>query len=170
MSEIMSFEECVKKLKVTRDFDLYLDLLDRVKDRYLVIVCIRGHTDNNAYAGPLEKLISMGFSKYSAEPVKKYVGIMNNGQVICDDLSEFYAEPMLFDILIAVKEVPVVKSGLVYKSFIVGGVDGLRFFAVVNDDVQFFFTEGEILAAHPYFKISALKGNTDTCACDLLIK
>ena len=97
MSEIMSFEECVKKLKVTRDFDLYLDLLDRVKDRYLIIVCIKGPADNNAHAEPIEKLISMGFSKYSAEPVKKYVGIMNKGQIICDDFSEFYAEPQLLE-------------------------------------------------------------------------
>ena len=97
MSEVMSFEECVKKLKVTRDFGLYLDLLDRVKDRYLVIVCIKGPVDNNAHAEPLEKLVSMGFSKYSAEPVKKYAGIMNKGQIICDDLSEFYAEPQLLE-------------------------------------------------------------------------
>ena len=93
MSEIMSFEECVKKLKVTRDFDLYLDLLDRVKDRYLIIVCVKGPENDNAHAEPLEKLISMGFSKYGAEPSKRYVGIMNKGEIICDELSPSDAEP-----------------------------------------------------------------------------
>lgn len=96
MSEIMSFEECVKKLKVTRDFGLYLDLLDRVKDRYLIILCIKGPEDENAHAEPLEKLIDIGFSNYSAEPFKKYVGIMNKGQVTYDELSPSNAEPLRF--------------------------------------------------------------------------
>ena len=97
MSEIMSAAECVKKLKVTRDFDLYLDLLDRVKNRYLIILCIKGSADDNAHAEPLEKLIGMGFSRYCSEPIKNYVGIMNNGQVICDDLSDFDAGPQLLE-------------------------------------------------------------------------
>ena len=94
MSETMSFEECVQKLKVTRDFDLYLDLLDRVKDRYLIILCVKGPLDNDEYAKPLEKLIGMGFSNYSAERLMRYVGIMNKGQIICDDLTQFDAEPL----------------------------------------------------------------------------
>lgn len=45
----LSFDECLNNLRFTRDFDLYLDMLNVVKKQLLIVVCVKGKVDRNDF-------------------------------------------------------------------------------------------------------------------------
>ena len=74
----------LEELRYTRDFGLYLDLLNEVKGEYLIILCLKDTSGHNISEAAAEKIRRLGFSKYTTEPDMKYVGVLHNGSVICD--------------------------------------------------------------------------------------
>ena len=91
-------DECKKLFKATRDFDLYLDMLDRLKSRYLIILCLKNTGEQNFSEETVERIHKLGFSSFSAEPDMKYMGIFNSGEVLCDYLTGAYDSSMIYDV------------------------------------------------------------------------
>lgn len=83
----MTFEECLENLKFTRDFDLYLNMLNLLKDRYLIVLCTKEISGPNISAAAVEKIRCMGFSNYPADFHTMYLGIANKSSILCDSLS-----------------------------------------------------------------------------------
>ena len=92
-----SIEECKKLFKLTRDFDLYLDMLNRLKNKYLIILCLK-NTFNQSFSNrTAEKIQSLGFSGFDTKSDMKYVGVLNNGSVLLDSLTGAYELPLIFN-------------------------------------------------------------------------
>ena len=71
----------VEELKLTRDFDLYLDMLNGLKKEYLIIFCLKNTSGQNFSEATVKKIRSLGFSKFTTEPEMKYLGIAGRGSV-----------------------------------------------------------------------------------------
>ena len=82
------------KVRLIRDFDLYLDMLNSLKRKYMIILCLKNTTGQNIPEKTAEKIRSLGFSDFPAEPDMKYMGILNNGTVNCDESSNAYGYPL----------------------------------------------------------------------------
>ena len=95
-----SLEECLDDLKFTRDFDLYLDTLCALKDRYLIILCIKNTTGHDIPDGTLKRIHALGFSKYAVQPDMKYAGILHNGRIVCNAVSKADDVPLNTDVYI----------------------------------------------------------------------
>ena len=93
-----TLEEGLDDLRYTRDFDRYLDVLCALKDRYLIILCIRNTTGQEIPEATLKKICSLGFSKYAAEPDMKYAGISYNGRIVYDEASKADSLPAVVDV------------------------------------------------------------------------
>ena len=92
-----SIEECKKLFKLTRDFDLYLDMLNRLKSKYLIILCLK-NTFNQSFSDlTAEKIQSLGFSGFDTKSDMKYVGVLNNGSILLDSLTGAYELPLIFN-------------------------------------------------------------------------
>ena len=83
-------EERLEDLRLTRDFDLYLDMLNTLKNEYLIILCLKSTSGQNISETTAEKIRSLGFSKFTAEPEMKYAGVLHNGAAVCDHSSSVY--------------------------------------------------------------------------------
>ena len=90
----LSNDECKKLFRQTRDFGLYLDLLNRLKNKYLIILCLKNTAGQNISEETVEKIRSLGFSAFTAEPDMKYAGIYNNGSTVHDSLSKADEQPL----------------------------------------------------------------------------
>ena len=78
----------LEELRLTRDFGLYLDLLNEVKREYLIILCLKDTSEHGISGAAAEKIRRLGFSKYTTEPDMKYAGVLHNGSAICDIVLE----------------------------------------------------------------------------------
>ena len=74
-----ALNEYLETLKFTRDFDVYLDVLNRLKSRYAIVMCLKNTTSHNFSEKTVENIHRLGFSEFTAEPDMKYVGIMIEG-------------------------------------------------------------------------------------------
>lgn len=93
----ITFEECFDNLKHTRDFDLYLDVLNCLKNKYLIILSVRDISSQNLSDALLEKIHNIGFSNYKTDIRSSYVGIINSGNVIYNEFSLSAENPVLYD-------------------------------------------------------------------------
>ena len=92
----LTFDECLDNLKHTRDFNLYLDMLNVFKDRYLIILSIKDTSGSNISEESVQKIKNIGFTDYTTESPKMYIGISNNGKVIFNHASDDQATPIYF--------------------------------------------------------------------------
>ena len=88
-----SIEETLENLKLTRDFDLYLDMLNTLKSKYLIILCLKNTSGQNFSEKTVEKIHGLGFSGFSTEPDMNYVGVIGNGGVIRNTSSAADQQP-----------------------------------------------------------------------------
>ena len=86
-------EECLENLKLTRDFEVYLDMLNTLKGKYLIILCLKNTSEQNIIETVAEKIHGLGFSGFTAEPDRDYVGVIGNGGVIRDIASPTDQQP-----------------------------------------------------------------------------
>ena len=93
----LTVDECLKNFRYTRDFDLYLDMLNRLKSQYLIILCLKNTSGQKFSEKTVEKIHSFGFTKFTAEPDMKYVGIVSKGIVSSDSLSAAHEPPSGFE-------------------------------------------------------------------------
>lgn len=91
------FDKYMDELRYTRDFEHYLDMMNEVKDRYLIVLCLRDSTGQSISYTVMEKLHKLGFAEYTTAPDMKYVGILDNGKVICDKASPADRPPLYFE-------------------------------------------------------------------------
>ena len=94
----LTVDECKKNLRLTRDFDLYLDMLNILKSGYLIILCLKNTSGQNISEETAERIRSLGFSNFTAEPDMKYVGIVSKGDAAYDSSSEVHSKPLSFDV------------------------------------------------------------------------
>ena len=80
----LTIEECKENFRHTRDFDLYLDMLNILKSQYLIIFCLKNTAEQNISEKTAEKIRSFGLVNFTAELGMKYVGIVSKGKVDFD--------------------------------------------------------------------------------------
>ena len=90
-------DECKKLFKLTRDFDLYLDMLNRLKSKYLIVLCLKTATGQNISVQTAEKIRKLGFTSFTIEPDMRYVGVFYDGRIIFDSAADVYEAPAFFD-------------------------------------------------------------------------
>ena len=93
----LTVDECKKNLRLTRDFDLYLDMLNILKSGYLMILCLKNTTDQNISEETAEKIRSLGFSNFTAEPDMKYAGVLNSGTAVFDNSSSAFDSLRIYE-------------------------------------------------------------------------
>ena len=96
-NSLLTVEECLKNFKYTRDFDLYLDMLNRLKSKYMIVLCLKNTEGQNISEQTAEKINKMGFSSFTAEPDMRYVGVFYKGSIIYDSIAKVYEAPGFFD-------------------------------------------------------------------------
>ena len=87
----------LEEFKLTRDFGLYLDMLNPLKKKYMIILCLKNTTGQNISENIVEKIRSIGFSNFAAEPNMQYIGILSTGGVNCDSLTKVGQQSVGFD-------------------------------------------------------------------------
>ena len=92
----VKIEECAENLRLTRDFDLYLDMLNTLKSEYLIIFCLKNTSGQAISETTVEKIHRLGFLNFTAESGFKYVGILSSGNIVCDSISEAEKPPLCF--------------------------------------------------------------------------
>ena len=108
-NSLLTVEECLKNFRLTRDFDLYLDMLNRLKSKYLIILCLKTATGQSISGKTAEKIRSLGFSNFTAEHEMTYAGVLHNGDAICNSSSKTFETPRSYD--------GTVPKGKIYISF-----------------------------------------------------
>ena len=78
----------LEEFKLTRDFGFYLDMLDPLKKKYMIILCLKNTTGQNIPETTAEKIRNLGFSNFNTEPDMQYVGIWSNSTVSLDSLTK----------------------------------------------------------------------------------
>lgn len=94
---VKSFEECMDDILNTRDFSLYLDMLNVLKDRYLIIFSIKDTAGGNISAADIQKIKSLGFTDYTRQICMMYIGIANKGSVVFNRVSDNAVTPVSFE-------------------------------------------------------------------------
>ena len=77
----------LEELRLTRDFGIYLDMLNGLKSEYLIIFCLKNTSGQNFTEAAVEKIHRLGFSNFTAEPDMKYAGIVSRGVVSSDSIT-----------------------------------------------------------------------------------
>lgn len=95
--DTFTYEECIENLKYTRDFNLYIDTLSLLKNRLLLILSVRGRSGQFISKENIDKIHSLGFEKYKFNSILGYVGVINKGIVVFDELADKVDNPVVFD-------------------------------------------------------------------------
>lgn len=74
----LSFDECLNNLRFTRDFDLYLDMLNVVKKQLLIVVCVKGKVDRNLIGVISKKIHEMFLDFANISNKDKGLGVVKN--------------------------------------------------------------------------------------------
>ena len=91
-------QAAVGEMRFTRDFGLYLDLLDGLKKEYLIIFCQKSTSGQNVPGTVAEKIHKLGFVNYTTAPGKKYAGISYNGKIVYDEAAPEDKPPLSVDV------------------------------------------------------------------------
>lgn len=81
-------EAIVNALKSTKDISIYLDLLKVIQSEYLIILSIRDTPGNNLPDEIIGKIHDLGFTEFSNELWRTYIGISHQNTIICNKLGE----------------------------------------------------------------------------------
>ena len=100
-----SAPETLEEFKLTRDFEYYLDMLNPLKSKYMIIMCLKSTAGQNIPEKTVEKIRSLGFHKFATEPDMKYVGVLSNGSTVRDSSSEEDKQPLEFELSVSKKKI-----------------------------------------------------------------
>ena len=114
-STVMSIDKCLDDLKYTRNFDLYLDMLNVLKDRYLIILSIKDTQGSKISESVIQKIKKLGFINYVAGPRRMYIGIANKGNIVFDCAADKPEMPVSFS-----GEIENIKLFVSSKSWLTG--------------------------------------------------
>lgn len=81
-------ESILNNLLDTRDITIYMDMVNQVKEKYLIIVSVKDTFGSHIPAEALEKIKDLGFKNISTSLHIMYVGVMDSGRVLFDKCSE----------------------------------------------------------------------------------
>lgn len=87
------------------NIETYLDELSRIKDRVTIVLSVRDTPGSNMPQVVLGKLRELGFSKFSTELWRMYVGILHNGNPILDYSANELEEKIEVDV--NVDDIPI---------------------------------------------------------------
>ena len=91
----------IDELKHTRYLDAYLDMLNVLKNKYLIVLCLKNTSGQAISEAAAEKIRSLGFSGFTAEPDMKYVGVIGNSSVVRDISSAADEQPLSFELSVS---------------------------------------------------------------------
>lgn len=89
-------EPFIRVLKTTTDFSLYLEMLNAVKPYYTIILCVKDTPGTKMANNVLNDIHSFGFSKFSTQIHRMYIGIIDKSNIICDKIAEARKSPVEF--------------------------------------------------------------------------
>lgn len=82
-----SVKEIVKKLSRENDIIVYLDMLQRIKKKYVIILAVKDTPGDHLDEIVIEQLKTMGFKNFSNELWRMYVGIISPNGIAIDHVS-----------------------------------------------------------------------------------
>ena len=91
---VMPFEECMDNLLNTRDMGLYLDTLLALRDRYMLILSVKDTPGAKMPDDIFNKIHGLGFSHFTKEHHRNYIGVIDRGNVLFNDHSKEIRLPM----------------------------------------------------------------------------
>lgn len=71
-------------LKSTCDINKYLDLLQEIKSEYLIVIGVRDTPGNHISTDTIQKIHELGFTNFSKELWRMYIGVCNKGDILCN--------------------------------------------------------------------------------------
>ena len=80
----------------TDDIVAYLELLLIVSKKCTVILSVRDTPGNNLLKDILERIYALGFTNFSKELWRMYIGFIDAGQVLCNQAGEAPEKPVFF--------------------------------------------------------------------------
>lgn len=89
-------ENISKLMQNENNFEQYLDLLEVVKNRLVIIVAVKDTPGSCISERVIEKIKALGFTNFSKDIWKMYVGFIGKGNVICDITGSAPEEPVTF--------------------------------------------------------------------------
>ena len=81
-------------LETETDVTTYIRLLEQVKDKYLVLFCVRDTPGDYLPEKALSAVRDFGFSHFSKELWRMYIGVSNCGEILCDEAGEAREAPV----------------------------------------------------------------------------
>ncbi len=93
---IQSPDTLISELKRTNDINAYLDILNILKDKYMIILAVRDTPGNNLSQEVIDKIHEFGFTDFSSALWQMYVGMVGKGNVICNAKAKASGDPIGF--------------------------------------------------------------------------
>ena len=89
-------EQLTGVLKTTTDFSRYLEILNALKPYYTIILCVKDTPGTKMTGDVLSDIHRFGFSNFSRELHRMYIGVIDKSNIICDKISEKRGIPIEF--------------------------------------------------------------------------
>lgn len=94
----LSFDECLNELRFTRDFDMYINMLNMLKEQFLIVVSVKGAFAQNHCSVIEEKLREILFLNCADMGTKdKYVGIVKNNNIYFREIIKDSKERVIYE-------------------------------------------------------------------------
>ena len=97
ISNDVAINKVLNDLKYTRDIDFYLDLLFKLRDKFLLILSIKDTPGNNFSGGTINKIKKIGFTEFTTNYRHMYVGIINKGEIVFNQASADQVTPISYE-------------------------------------------------------------------------
>lgn len=89
LTEYISAPDIIeRRLRSTDDIYLYLDILQMIQKKYLIVIAVRDTPGNCLPQDVMEKLFDLGFTKFSKELWRMYIGVSIKSAVIFNQTGE----------------------------------------------------------------------------------
>ena len=90
-------EPFIRMLKTTTDFSLYLEMLNTIKPYYTIIFCVKDTPGTKMSDDVLNDIHNFGFSNFTTQLHRMYIGVIDKSNIICDKISEARGVPVEFN-------------------------------------------------------------------------
>lgn len=81
------------------DFKDYIDFINQIKEKYLIILSIKDTPGNNLSATELKKINELGFTKFEKTLWRMYIGVLMKGIILYDCKGAQQEEPLEYKMI-----------------------------------------------------------------------
>ena len=88
-----------ERLKITNDILEYLDILRLIKSKYLIVLAVRDTPGNAMDDVVVQKLFELGFTNFSKELWRMYIGVSIKALIMCNRKGEKVESPLEYSLV-----------------------------------------------------------------------